>query len=300
MSAREMPTWLAELQAQLGAVLREPLDRSSGTLRAATERYPDDAVREVVDASNADARARLAVYNRQYWFRLFGVLQTVFPLTARLLGHWDFNDHAAQFLRAEAPRTWSLDDVPRGFERFLERSLAAHPAREALLEAAHIDALWRAVFLAPDCAPLRPRAEDAARLPELRLALAPSVAVLVERWPLLELKGRLGELRGESALALPARLATPRWYALVREDAGIRRLPLEPREGELLTLLQQHTVGEALAQLEARVPPDERVSLPASTQRWLARSVTAGFWAAADPPEGAARQRAERLTGRRS
>lgn len=287
MSTRPMPTWLTELQAQFGLMLRTPLERDTGTLRASTEQYPDEVVREVVDASNASAAARLAVYNRQYWFRLFGVMQTVFPLTARLLGHWHFNDHAARFLLARPPSTWSLDDVPVGFEGFLEGSLAEHPAREMLLEASRIDAAWRSVFLAPVSVPFVPRADDAAQLPEMRLALAPSVAVLIEHWPLLELKSRLGELAGESALAVPARLVAGRWWALVRESGGIRRVPLEPREGELLALLQQHTVRDALALLEERCTADERGALPAGTRRWLARSVASGFWAARDETDAA-------------
>jgi len=77
---------------------------------------------------------------------------------------------------------------------------------------------------------------------------------------------------------LPKRLPQPRAWALVREPAGIRRHPLEPREAELLLLLQKHAVRDALAQLELACSARERATLPASTRGWLARSVERGMW----------------------
>lgn len=278
MTEKPAPPWLADLQARVGAVLRTPLDRSSGTLRATTESYDSVTLLEALDRPQARAVDRLAVYNRQYWFRLFGTLQTAFPLTARLLGHWAFNEHAAGFLLAHPPRGWDLERAAEGFEDFLGDSLAATPERDALLEAARLDAAWRSVFRAPATTPFRPRAEDAARLLDTRLEPSPATALVVEHWPLLALKNALASLGDESVAPMPARLAQPRWWALVRESAGIRQLALEPREAELFLLLHRCTVRDALAQLEAACSPDERAALPMQAQRWLARSVERGLW----------------------
>ncbi len=279
MSQRAGPAWLAELQARFGAVLRTPLDRGTGTLRARSSEYDTGALDEVLDAHNATAPERLAVYNRQYWFRLFSVLQTAFPLTVRLLGAWHFNDHAARFLLAHPPHSWDLDRAPDGFEDFLPGSLSEELAeRDAWLEAARLDAAWRALFSAPETPPFHPRAEDAARLLDARLVASRSVALFVERWPLIELKRALAGARGEAPVPVPPRLSQPQCWALVRERAGIRQLVLEPREGELFALLRLYTVRDALALLEAGCSPREREGLPAQAQRWLARSVAAGFW----------------------
>ena len=88
MTARSAPDWLVELQGRFGAVIRTPLDRSSGALRATVSANAPAALDDSLDGPRRPAAERLAVYNRQYWFRLFGVMQTAFPLTARLLGHW--------------------------------------------------------------------------------------------------------------------------------------------------------------------------------------------------------------------
>lgn len=286
MSDRTAPRWLGELQAHFGAVLRSPLDRSTGALRATPSEYDPDALGAVLDGPRARAAERLAVYNRQYWFRLFGVLQTAFPLTARLLGHWRFNDYAGRFLLAHPPRSWDIDHAPEGFETFLAGALGDDVARDALVEAARIDAAWRALFRAPATPPFQPTAADAARLLDARLVPSPACAFVLERWPLLELKSALASARGEAPVPLPAPLPQARWWALVRETAGIRHLPLEAREGELLALLRRRTVRDALAALEGSVPTPERAALPGQAQRWLAKSVERGFWTglATEPP----------------
>lgn len=280
------PAWLEDFQARVGAVIRTPLDRSTGTLRATPAEY--DPLVGARDAHNATARDRLAVYNRQYWFRLFGVLQSAFPLTARLLGHWTFNDYAARFLLAHPPRSWDVDHAPDGFETWLADALE-HPgatvdrtsvvvAREALIEAANLDAAWREVFRAPETMPYRPSAEDAARLADARLLPSPVMLLVEEHWPLFELRRSILDDPSETPLPLPSRLERARWSALVRHPGGIARVPLESREAELLVLLRSHSVREALGRLEDACGTQERAELPARARGWLARSVQLDFW----------------------
>ncbi len=267
------PPWLAEFQARFSSVLRTPLDRATGTLRATPELY-DPAV-DARAAHNASARDRLAVYNRQYWFRLFTVLQGTFPLTTRLLGHWAFNDWAARYLLAHPPRSWDIDDVAEGFPAHFAAGFDGRDA-EALREAVTIDAAFRAVFRAPDLVPYRPSAEDAARLLDARLESSPAVVVFEEHWPLVELRASLFDDPGETRVALPP--PSTQWWAVMRKSTGIARLRLEPREGQLFALLREHPVREALGRLEQACTEDERTTLPERTRLWLARSVGLDFW----------------------
>jgi len=267
------PAWLADFQARFSSVLRTPLDRTTGTLRATPSSY-DPAV-DAREAHNASARDRLAVYNRQYWFRLFTVLQGTFPLTTRLLGHWAFNEWAARHLLAHPPRSWDVDEAATGFPaHFAEVYDGAD--RDALVEAVTIDAAWRAVFRAPDLVPYRPSAEDAARLLDARLLPSPSVVVFEEHWPLVELRASLVDDPGETRVALPP--AATQWWAVMRKPTGIARMRLEPREGQLFALLREHPVREALGRLEQACTEEERASLPDRTRTWLARSVGLDFW----------------------
>lgn len=276
-------------------MLRTPLARATGTLRAATSAYPPALLAQAKPGRELDQAERLAVYNRQYWFRLFTLLQGAFPLTAQLIGLWRFNELASDFLIARPPRGWDLGQVGDGFADFLSRALPdtelevqatqGSLPRAALVEAARIDTAYRDVFGAPAVTPYAPAFDDAARLLQGTLRLSPAVALLTESWPLCELRRRTLEPRTfHGSLALGPRLAAPRSWLLGRDGLTLGLLPLEPREAQLLRLLVQHPVGTALARLEAACADSdsERQRLPELVQTWLARSVGRGIWAGLD------------------
>jgi hypothetical protein len=187
MSSATTLRWMAEVQARFSAALRTPLDASAGVLRANPARYPSGAARDIAPSSQLSAAQRLAVYQGQYWSRLLRVLQAQYPLTMHLLGAWRFNLQAMRFLCEVAPRHHDLGEVACGFDEFLARQLGVEPLQlphAALIEAARIDAGYRHAFLAPAA-----RAYDPARGLARRLRLAPDVARVQERWPLLALRG---------------------------------------------------------------------------------------------------------------
>jgi Putative DNA-binding domain len=283
------PAWLLELQDSFGHMLRTPLSRSTGTLRAETSAYPAAVIAQAKPGRDLSQAERLAVYNRQYWFRLFTLLQGAFPLTAKLVGFWYFNQLASDFLVARPPRSWDLERVGDGFAEFLnqelpEADLELQPPRgrlprAALVEAARIDAAYRDVFGAPPTTPFAPALDDAARLLHSKLQLSPAVAVLTENWPLCELRrSALASPEADAALVLGARLDEPRSWLLGRDGLRLGLLPLEPREAQLLGLLTNHAVGTALSRLEADCSEEERHHLPELVQSWLARSVKLGIW----------------------
>ncbi|MEO6598659.1 MAG: putative DNA-binding domain-containing protein [Polyangiaceae bacterium] len=289
MTSRDAPPWFKTLQSRFGGMLRTPLARESGTLRAAPASYDSGLVRETSSpGASLSAGERLATYNRQYWFRLFSVLHGAFPLTTRLFGHWTFNAYASRFISARPPRGWDIEAVAVGFDEFLEQELEGpwvtiEPGgslREsaALLEAARIDAAFYRVFRAPPAATFSPTPKDAERLLTGRLVLTPAAALFSELWPLCELRRELSGMEGEAPVDLPARGSAPQFWLLLRKQLQIGLIPLESGEYQLLTLLTRHPVGDALARLETDWPAADRAALPAEAQRWLARSVELGLW----------------------
>ena len=278
---REAPAWLGELQARFGAAIRTPLERASGTLIAPLSAY-DPRLVQALGGASARAAERLAVYNRQYWFRLFDALQNAFPLTARLFGYWSFNDYAARFLLARPPRGWNIDEVPTGFDAFLADVLECEDPsrRRGLIESARIDAAWRAVFAAEKVPAFRPSDADASRLLDAQLVPSEAVRFVEEHRPLVDLRRVLAREPSTGALELPSPLLHSRWWAIAGAGDGVALLPLETREAQLLTLLGRLSVRSALALLEQACTPEERAHLPERTRAWLARSVAAGFWSA--------------------
>ncbi len=277
---RAAPPWLEDFQARFGAVLRAPLDRATGTLTVTEGAYEAGMVEATVDGPTTTGAERLAVYNRQYWFRLFGVLHSAFPLACRLIGYWAFNAYAARYLDVHPPHGWDIDGVADGFVQFFERELEYDdaPEREAIVEAARIDAAFRDVFRAPPIMPYRPSAEDEAHLLDARLVLSPAVAIVSEHSALADLRRTIVRDEGERRVPFPRPWPEVRFIALVRSDEGTGEIPLETREAELLRLLAEHPVRAALGLLERACPAQERAALPAKTQNWLARSVLHGFW----------------------
>lgn len=264
---KDAPAWLADFEARFGDAIRTPLDRTSGTLTATPRAYDAELAREA-------GEEKLAVYNRQYWFRLFDVMQSAFPLTTRLLGAWTFNALAEKFLLEHPPTGWDVDHAPDAFEYFV----IAEEQPAEIAEAAWIDAAYREVFRAPKTTPFRPTAEDAAKLLDSRLEPSPAFAVIVEHFALIDLRKKILAERAESRVDTPQRLASPRGWALVRTDEGTLQVPLATREADLFTLLRTMTVRDALARLERSCDDEERKTLPEKTRAWLARSVELGCW----------------------
>jgi hypothetical protein len=276
----EPPDWLAAFQVRFGEVIRTPLDRSTGTLTARTSVYDARTVEEALDGPRVTGAARLAVYNRQYWARLLDVMQSAFPLTARLLGYWNFNDHAARFLLGQPPRGWDLDRVPDGFHPFFASALESVEGDEARawIEAATIDAACRDAFAAPSIPAFRPSAADAARLLDARLVPSPAVRIVEEHRPLLALRREILRDPSERRAALPPLLARSQWWLIAAADEGVAQTRLDAREAQLLSLLASHSVREALARLEGDCAAEERAELPGRTRDWLARSVQRDIW----------------------
>jgi hypothetical protein len=291
VSERARLDWLAGFQASFGAMIRTPLERRTGTLQVTPEAYDSALKMAALPGGSLSSAERLAIYNRQYWARLFTLFHAAFPLTTRLLSHFTCNDYVCRFLQAHPPRGWDIEAAVTGFEDFLGQ-VAASPSvpidgqsatvdRAALLQAARIDAAFHRAFRAPQVEPFRPGAEHADRLLTSRLQRSPAAAILEENWALCELRRTLVADTRETAVPLPPRLTQPQFWLLVRSPSKPGQLalePLEPLEARLLTLLEELPVGEALARLEQACPASHLPQLPSDAQRWLARSVENGFW----------------------
>lgn len=289
------PAWLADFQARFSSVLRTGLDRSTGTLRDQRARYDAAACADVRTGGSRDPRAQLATYNRQYWLRLFSVLQDDFPLTTRLLGAFVFNAHAARFFAKHPPRERDLAAAATGFVAFLREDLEQHdPTREkrkraparAILQASELDEAFRVVARAPEEPVFKPGPSDLVDLERLRLLPSKAVRLTQEDWPLVKLRDELrsGKHPGERALPLTAAHTRTHDWAVCRTVTGFSVVPLAPLQAELYRALERQRVGEALTQISrAKAGPEGRRNvpqedLPALTQRYLAEGLRLGLW----------------------
>lgn len=284
MSSDETRHWLSHFQKEFTQVLRTPLDLSSGTMRADIKKYPYKLCQQVTsDIPNA-ANHGLSVYNRQYWFRLFGAMQSEFPLVSRLLGYWRFNGLVMRFLGEHSPQEVELHRIGRGFCAWLAKELPAKSAipKMALTQAAQIDEEWSRIFLAPEQPRWHPTPDDATHLMQLKLTPTAALTVVEQQWPLLALRSQLSTSPGEGVIPLPSILAQLEHWALLRTDEGIGELLLAPRQARLYHLMSIHTLGEALAALEQECSDVAPEQLQHEIASWTQLSVELGFWAKAN------------------
>jgi Putative DNA-binding domain len=286
MSRSETLQRLAEMQRRFSAVLRTPLAADGGKLDADASRYPAGACEDVLAMSQLTAAARLGIYQRQYWMRLYNVMQEQYPLTTRLLGAWFFNHYAMRFLQAHPPPAHDLARSAEGFDVFLAREIVDDPVRcspdgptlprTALLEAAAVDAVFRTVFLAPEepCWSLASAGEAA--LGTARLQLSKAVRCIEEHWPLLELRASSLSADAERVLSLPERAPRVQHWLVFRTERGVGHARVAPAHARLFALLSTHQLGEALALVQQECPDHERDRLPSSIRDWFAFATRIG------------------------
>ncbi len=273
---RPVPDALAAFQQRFSAMLRTPLDRSTGTLRATPARYPAE-LQTCITAGAVPVDERLAVYNRQYWFRFFTVLQGVYPLTTALVGAWAFNGLVARFLEANPPTGHELGMLGDGLAEHLRATppVTDVPAT-ALAEVLAHDVAFHRAWTAPNAEPLRMTADLAPRLERGRFVRAPSFSLLRESWPWVTMRHELPTPLGEHRVPMPKRHPAPRDWLVGRAGSTIHVVPLEPAQAVLLEQLSHDPLPAVLARLEDQLGTDACRGV----QRWLAHAMDLGVWTA--------------------
>lgn len=111
----KVPASLLDLQKWMGGMIIRPL-REMGNFRI--PKYDVTTDREIAlriaPGPKLTASERLGIYNQQYWFRLFALLQRHFPTLVRFFGYRAFNRRIAEpYLLKYFPDHWSL--APLGY-----------------------------------------------------------------------------------------------------------------------------------------------------------------------------------------
>jgi hypothetical protein len=119
---------------------------------------------------------------------------------------------------------------------------------------------------------------DPTLLAGARLVRSPGAVWIEEHRPLLERRKTLLACAPDSHLELPQPWPSARHWLLVHREGGVLQVPLEAEEARLLRLLERRSVQEALGELEASCPADERGGWPTRAGLWISRGVQLGVW----------------------
>ncbi len=104
---------------------------------------------KITPGPKLSAAQRMGIYNQQYWFRLFVIMQESYPFLHRLFGTEEFNYSIAEpYLQKYIPTHWSLDRIGSKLPQWIEEEYWDQD-RPLVLSAARIDEAFERVVYAP-------------------------------------------------------------------------------------------------------------------------------------------------------
>lgn len=278
------PEALRRLQEEFGRATRTPLSFATGHMRCLPDAYPAGATDAVRSRGRQTPRERLAVYNEQYWFRLLTVLQDHFPLLARTLGYWEFNQLATEYLHAHPSRRPFLEDLAWNLPAFLRSVPRFGNARN--LQIAAVDAAALRAFHAPALASFNPLAlsmAEAASLADMPLEFQPGISFLEENWNLAENRRAVLEHPGY----VPRFAEGKGRWAVYRRDGVVEWRALELAAFLLLRALQAGgTLGAACESVGASLEGGDIEGFMQNLAPWFAEWTALGWFAIPLPGGG--------------
>ncbi len=228
---------LLSLQRNFMSAIREPIYGDSRELTSLPSRAGEVsseffalAYGEIISTPNLEARERLELYHRQYWFRLLDSMDEDFPALKRLLGKEKFWWLIEAYLELVPSRSFTLRHLGSGLADFLKINpgLAnGHPVHAT--ELAQLEYALCETFEQPKRPVLTPE-----KLAETALALQPHLRLFAFHTPVDDI------WRLDDDATIPDELLTPPagevkfHVAIFRHDARqiVRRI--EVREFSLL------------------------------------------------------------------
>lgn len=137
---QEVPDSLLAYQKWLAGLIRRPL-RETDALRLPL--YEEEIQRQIEtwikEGPFLNARQRIALYQQQYWFRLFVLLQDRYPSLCRLFGYAFFNRHFCEpYLLKYPPGSAALFLEGQTLVKWIE-SEYTEPDKERIVQLAEID-----------------------------------------------------------------------------------------------------------------------------------------------------------------
>lgn len=266
---RQAPPGLIRMQAEFGSAIRTPFSFTTGRFQCRKEAYPKGIAESITPQTTRDGRARLAVYNEQYWYRLLTVLQKDFPLLSATLGLWNFNQLATAYLDRHPSHSPFLHDLPKRFADFLEtHPLGAEPRHRQIagLEAAILNAFHAPSIPSLDPGALSPRELEI--LPHVPLAFQPWLSLVEEDGNLMENHLALKEDPDQVPVL---REGKGRW-AIYRTGSGVEWEAMDALPFELLNRLRRgQPLAAACEAMDAGLEPSEREDFANGLSSWFER-----------------------------
>jgi hypothetical protein len=201
---------LQELQRLTASVIMQPLAPGFRSSRTFIDGRPNAAVASQFIKPNDRLTAfeRIAIYNRQYWYRLIDVLYDDYPGLLAILGRVKFNRLLTSYLREYPSTSFTLRDLGGKIREFLDKHPRIVPARKLQL-CREMAAFEWAQVVAFDDGGYPPLSVDdllGKNPARVKLSVQPYITLLHLHWPLDDFTVQLkrSSLRAEASNAVDA------------------------------------------------------------------------------------------------
>lgn len=178
---------LAEIQTLMLAGITNPLGSdygASAAIKAAGESIESFARRFIKPGAKLSSGARLAIYNRQYWYRLLDALYDDLPGVRHILGETRFRRLCEEYLSKFPSKSFTLRDLPLKLEEFLTKNPAFLKYRgEALIEMLRFELAQILAFDGQEALKLNPKKLTGISPTRIKIGLQPYMTLLQLNYP---------------------------------------------------------------------------------------------------------------------
>ena len=206
---------LQDLQRLTASVIMQPL--ANGFKSRST--FTDGRANAVVAAEFIKANDRLkpferiAIYNKQYWYRLIDILYDDYPGLLAILGRLKFNRLLMAYLQQYPSRSFTLRNLGENIGPFIEEHPEFVPVKKLQLAQEMAAFEWAQVIAFDEPGPPPLTVDDLLGKDPLKLKLGvqPYITLLHLHWPLDDFTVQLkrSSLRGEASNAVDAPSTKP-------------------------------------------------------------------------------------------
>jgi hypothetical protein len=286
---------LQQLQKLTASVITQPLAKGFRSRRTFIDGRPNEQVAaEFIKANDRlSPFERIAIYNKQYWYRLVDILYDDYPGLVAILGRLRFNRLVTEYLQQYPSRSFTLRDLGGNIGRFIEENPAIIPPSRLQLckELAAFEWAQVIAFDEPGPPPLCVDDLLGSNPEKLKLGVQPYITLLHLHWPLddFTVKLKRSSLRGEASNAVDSPTRKPAKKKIVipkRQEifVAVHRLDndlyYKRMDVNAYTILMQLQQGKSLASAVAAAveQSDDASSWVAQIQPWFSNWTEMGWF----------------------
>lgn len=212
---------------------------------------------------------RMGIYNQQFWFRFFTVMQRLYPVLLRLFGYQDFNFQLVEpYILRHLPNHWSIGKVDDRFRQWIQDAYREED-RAFVLQIAEVESGYNQIA-------------DASSLPFER-KISHVTPLFLQPWVvLLDLDADLFSFREKLLQEVPLYWEThdfpqvdwfeeKKSFALFQKKDEVFFEELTSLESQLLSLFKQGSTVEEACRRVSDTCGTKSASLGGLFQKWAAR-----------------------------